>query len=45
MLGPEVGNKTPGEFNVVFYDLPRLEALNPVKFWLSMTSEMHSSSW
>ena len=45
VLGPEAGNKTPHEFNAIFYDPTRLEVLDSGGFWLSTTPEIHSSSW
>jgi hypothetical protein len=45
VLGPEAGNEPPHEFNAIFFDLARLEALDSGGFWLSTTPERHSSSW
>jgi endonuclease/exonuclease/phosphatase family metal-dependent hydrolase len=45
LLGPMAGNKTPHEFNAIFFDPTRLEVLDSGGFWLSTTPDRYSSSW
>ena len=45
ILGPGAGNRTPHEFNAIFYDPVRLEVLDSGGFWLSETPDRYSSAW
>ena len=45
ILGPGAGNKTPHEFNAIFFDPTRLTVLDSGGFWLSETPGRHSSAW
>ena len=45
ILGPRYGNRSPYDFNAIFFDSRRLELLGSGGFWLSETPERFSSSW
>jgi len=45
VLGPRSGNRSPYDFNAIFFDPRRLELLGSGGFWLSETPERYSSSW
>jgi endonuclease/exonuclease/phosphatase family metal-dependent hydrolase len=45
ILGPRYGNRIHHDFNAIFFDPTRLEALDSGGFWLSTTPERYSRSW